>query len=299
MAAEDLWFGNTEKFQLVTAPTNIKAGRLSYVEDLAFENGGGTLARSSAFQQTFELNYPWGEASGTGSLEVFSEYAAGEFGEGFLYFANPMAFDLNLFPPHWASPRLVELGWPNISTGTPSWAATAANSYSQPARKGTWTITTAANATPLTDATIPYVIIPVHPSYTLQIGVTGAATGTGVVKIESWVDGASSAGASASLTLLSETGSTRMNATVAGSTYAYAKVFLTRTSSAASTVTPISMMARLTTGSPTLTGSHVRGKGHTGLMFSDSAAAEDWFDASDGVHYKALSASLTEVQAWQ
>lgn len=298
MAVEDLWFGNTELFSLVRAPGRVTATRAGFVDTVEFERGGGTGARSSAYQQGFELTYQWDEATDAVTAELFSEYAAGEHGTGLLYFANPMAYDRNLFPPHWASPRLVELEWPNIGASTPSWGATAANSYKQPARKGTWAITTAANATPLTDATIPYCIIPIHPSYTLHLGVTGAATGTGVVKVESWANGASSAGASASLTLLSETGDTRMNATVAGSTYAYAKVFLTRTSSADSTVTPISMMAQLALTTPTLTGSHVRGKGHTGLMF-DSDVTDEYLDASPGRHERGLSLSLLEVGAWQ
>lgn len=192
----------------------------------------------------------------------------------------------------------MELGWPNVGATTASWGATAANSYKQPSRKGTWNITTASGATPLTDATIPYVIIPIHPSYTLHLGVTGAATGTGVVRVESWVNGAASAGATASLTLLSETGATRLNATVAGSTYAYAKVYMTRTSAATSTVTPISMMAQLALTTPTLTGVHRRGKGHTGLMF-DGAPSEEYLDASPGRHYKALSVRFREVGAWR
>jgi hypothetical protein len=89
-----------------------------------------------------------------------------------------------------------------------------------------------------------------------------------------------------------------MNATVAGSSYAFAKVFLSRTSSAASTVTPISMLAQLALTTPALTGSHVRGKGHTGLEFTDEVMPEQYTDASTGRHYKALSVRLGEVGGW-
>lgn len=296
MGSEDIWFGNTEAFALLKAPARIAVTRAGYFESMGFENGFGDAARSSTFQQRFEFTYPWDESTDSVTAEILGEYAAGEYGAGLVRFADPMAYDVNLFPPHWASPRLVELEWPNIGTTTPTFAVTAGNSYRQPSRKGTWSVTTAANATPLTDATIPYVIIPIHPSYTLQIGATGAATGTAVVRVESWVNGATSAAASTSLTLLSETGATRMNATVAGGTYAYAKVFLTRTSSAVSTITPISMMAQLTlTGSsPVLPERHKRGKGHTGLMF-EGHPDEEYLDASDGRHYKAITASFLEV----
>jgi hypothetical protein len=302
---EDLWFGNTQLFQNLPMPARITRSRLGYVETMSFEDGGGAVARSRAYQQEFEMVYPWGEASGQASIEAFADYAAGEYGDQLCWFANPMAYDTNLVPRFWASPGLIEAnfpsGWPNISTGTPVWSATASNSYAQPARKGTWPVTTAANATPLTDETIPYFIIPIPPHRTLHIGFTGAATGTAVVVVESWANGAATAGATATLTPLAETGGTRMNATVSGASYAYAKVYVTRTSSAASTITLISMMAQLweTGDTPTLTGPHVRGQGHTGLEFVDGAAVEEWTDASAGKHYKGLSARLLEVGAWR
>jgi hypothetical protein len=300
VSATDLWFGNLTLFQSLPAPETIQADRGGYLEKLAFENGGQAVARSYAHARDFVLSYPWDDAAGTLTADLLNEYRSGEYGVGPFWFADPIAYDTNMLPPHWASPALLERSWPNIGASTPSFAATAANSFRQPLRKGTWSIATAANATPLTDATIPYAIIPIPPTHTLNIGCTGAATGTGVVVVESWANGAAAAGASSALTLLSETGSTRMNATVAGSSYAFAKVFLSRTSSAASTVTPISLLAQLalTGSSPALTGNHVRGKGHTGLEFVDASMAEQYLDASTGRHFKALTVELGEVGAW-
>ena len=300
MSVGDLWFGNTELFSAIVAPPQITADRVGYYESMGFENGGAASARSNAGAADIRLTYPWLEVTDAGSATLFSEYRAGEYGEGDFYLANPSAYDLNVLEPRWASPRLVELDHPNIYATDPSWGATAANSYKQPARKGTWSVTTAANATPLTDTTIPFTIIPIPPEYTLHIGCTGAATGTAVVRVESWVNGAAAAGATADLTLLSETGSTRMNATVLGATYAYAKVFITRTSSAASTITPISMMAQLhlAAASPTLTGLHVRGRGWGGLDFSDEVVPVTMTDVSSGRHYESLTVRFSEVGPW-
>lgn len=304
MADGDVWFGNAGLYQLLPAPERISRARAGYLERAGFESGGGAVARSRGYQQEFEFTYPWGDAFGQASIDAYADYASGEYGLERCYFANPMAFDTNLFPRHWASPGVIEpnfpVGWPNIGPGVPSWANTAANSYQQPSRKGTWTITTAANATPLTDTTIPYVIIPIPPTHTLWLGATGAATGTAGVRVESWVNGATSAASIASLTMQAETGSTRLASSIVGSVYAYVKVFLSRTSSAASTITPISLMAQLwpVAVSPTLTGSHVRGQGHTGLEFSDGAPVEEWTDASSGRHYKSMSVRLIETGAW-
>lgn len=301
MSVGDLWFGNSELYSAIVAPPQMSADREGYFEGMGFENGGREVARSNNAARRVRLDYPWTEAGDSDSAGAFIDYRAGEYGEGLFWLPNPGAYDRNLFEPRWASPRLVELDAPNIYATDPTWGATAANSYSQPARKGTWDVTTAANATPLTDTTIPYTIIPIPPEYTLHLGCTGAATGTAVVQVESWANGGAAAGASASLTLLAETGSTRLNATVAGSSYAYAKVFITRTSAVASTITPISMMAQLhlASASPTLTGSHVRGRGWGGLEFSDETVPVTMTDASTGRHYESLSVRLDEVGPWR
>lgn len=300
MTAGDLWFGNTEQFTPIFAPPTINVESAGYYESTGGENGGRWSARSYSAAKRLELVYPWTPAEELTSAERFLDYRSGERGAGLLWMPNPDAYDRNLFEPRFASPRLVELDAPNIYTTTPSWGATGANSYDQPARKGTWAVTTAANATPLTDTTIPYTIIPIPPTYTLHIGATGAATGTAVVRVESWVNGAAAAGATASLTLLAETSSTRMNATVSGGTYAYAKVFLSRTSSAASTITPISMMAQLhlTGVTPTLTGLHQRGRGWGGLDFADEVVPVELQDASTGRHYQGLTVKFDEVGPW-
>jgi len=301
MSVGDLWFGNTERFTAIAAPPQIVDDRAGYYDSMGFDVGGQDLVRSYSAAHQLELAYPWTDVADAETAEQFIDFRSGEYGAAPFWMPNPIAYDRNLFEQRWASPRLVELDAPNISVTTPTWANTAANSYRQPARKGTWSVTTAANATPLTDETIPYTIIGIPPEYTLHLGCTGAATGTAVVRVESWANGATSAGASASLTLLSETGNTRMNATVSGSSYAYAKVFITRTSSATSTITPISMMAQLhlTGVTPTLTGSHIRGRGWGGLDFAGEVAEGTLQDASTGRHYQGLSVRLHEVQPWR
>lgn len=306
MATGQLWAGivggTNNHFQWMPQPDlPVRSRRIGHVEEMQFENGGAAVVRSNASHREFVFNVGVDIASGVEGLDVYADLASGFHGSGLFYFADPFYSELNLAPPQWASPSLSELDWPEPVNGAVVWGDTAANSYSQPRRKGTWTITTAANATPLTDETIPYLIIPIPPDMTLHLGVTGAATGTAVCNVESWVNHATSAGATAALTLLGETGSTRLNTTVAGATYAFAKVYFTRTSSAASTITPISLMAQLwpAATSPTLTGLHVPGRGHTGLEFADDAVAEDYHMVNAGVPYRGLSTRLVEVQAWQ
>jgi hypothetical protein len=306
MADGELWFGvvngTRNHFQWVPQPDlPVSARRAGYFDSMQFENGGAAVVRSHGYHREFDFNIGIDRASSLTGIDAYADFASGLYGDGLISFADPFYYEQNLAFPALGSPALSELDWPEPVAGSVSWGDTAANSYSQPQRKGTWTITTDANATPLTDATIPFFIFPIPPDMTLHLGCTGAATGTAVCRVESWVNHATSAGATASLTLLSETGSTRLNTTVAGATYAFAKVYFTRTSSAASTITPISLVAQLwpAATSPTLTGLHVPGRGHSGLKFADDAVAEDYALVAGGVPYRGLSTRLVEVGAWE
>lgn len=108
--------------------------------------------------------------------------------------------------------------------------------------------------------------------------------------------------ATSNLTLLSSSGSTRMNASFSGASYQYAKVYITRTSAAVSTITLSSMMAQLWPigVTPVTTGNFIEGKGHRGLKFADTATTESYVlvdpNRNIPVHYKGLSTTLVEAQ---
>jgi hypothetical protein len=295
-----MWFGWTDRtaggfFQWAPAPQKgIGVSNVGYSDGVVFENGRRTRVRSTQFAKVYTIT-AIGDSAAIDGYMVYNKAASGFYGARKWRFADYYAFETNVFPVGWSEPGRRETGWYNTGAAEPTFSDTAANSYSQPPRKATFAVTTASAATPLTDSTIPYVDIPIPPTMTLSIGCTGAKTGTAVVRVESWVNGATSPGATTDLTLLAETGSTRMNATVSGGSYNWARVFYTRTSSAASTVTPISLMGQLwLTGlSPTLTGFHIPGEGHTQLQFADDAVLEDYQFVYPP--QKAISTTLEEV----
>lgn len=277
-----IWFGWTERnggfFQWAPAPVRgIEVANAGYSEGNVLQSGRRSRYRSLQYAKVYTFTAV-GDAKDMAGYSVYNKAASGFYGRHKWRFADPYAFETNLLPAGWSEPARREGGWYNTGVSEPTFSNTAANTYGQPPRKATFNIGTASGATPLSDATIPYVDIPIPPSHTLHVGVSGAATGTAVVRLESWVNGASSPGASANLTLLSETGATRLNATVSGATYNWARVFYTRTSGAASTLTVTSMMAQLwpTGTSPVLSGYHLVGEGHTQLDFADAAIIEDY-----------------------
>jgi hypothetical protein len=227
-----------------------------------------------------------------------------------------MVTTTNNTPPGYfdgATPGAMWAGTANASTSflyvereNPVISATPANSYNLPREQATWNVTSGANAYPTprnTYGEIPYAIIPVPPGYTLHMGASGSATGTAELVVQRFntpADQASPIGTTA-LTLLSSTGSTRLNATF--TSCEFVKVFIRRTSTATSTITLSGIMAQLwpTGYSPTLTGDFVEGKGHRGLKFEGDDATVAEYVVVDRtrnvpVHLKGLSAQLTEAQ---
>lgn len=219
----------------------------------------------------------------------------------------PTYFDGSFPLSGWLGTAHASASYLYLAKSSPTISATATNSFQVPTLSATYNITSAPNAYPTAGNTlgaIPYAIIPIPPGYTLHMGATGSATGTAQVTVHLFnaPGNPASPALATSLTLLSATGSTRLNASWSGSSYQYAKVFLSRTSTAASTITLSSMMAQLwpTGYSPTLTGNFIPGQGHLGLMFADNANVESYqivdMNRNVPIHYKGLSTRLVEAQ---
>ncbi len=215
--------------------------------------------------------------------------------------SSPTYFDGSSAGAIWTGTAHASSSYMYVGRSTPTMSNTATNTFSVPTRQATWTILTPANAYPTVNndfGEIPYALIPIPPGYTLHMGATGSTTGTAELRVHLFNSpgNPASPAATADLTLLSATSSTRLNASWSGSSYQYAKVFITRTSTATSTITLSSMMAQLwpTGFSPTLTGQFIFGQGHRGLKFVDSAVAEEYVMTNG--HLKGLSTTLVEAQ---
>lgn len=292
----DLWFGTTQKMVSVPAPDlPFTVDDVGFSEGFGFENGGWVEAGSQGFAKRYDFAYNIGDAA---ELRQIRQFRQGSFGSGLLHFADPFAYQTNLFSPAWAEPGLIEGGdWPNIYDHVPTFSAVSANSYGQPLRKATWNVTGSANTAPSKGRS--QFVIPIPPSMTLHVGVSGSATGDGVVRLTGHNIAAGTSSGS-NLTLLSDTSSTRLNASLAGSSYDYAVVDFRRSSSGSSTVTVTSMLAQLwpTGVTPTLTGDHVPGDGATGLRFAGGQQSSAYRLLGSDANYRSLGFTLVEVGAW-
>ena len=291
--ANQMWFGIPgSHMQWVPCPSlDSSIARNRYVERMQFENGGGDARRSAQYQMEYQFAFS-GPAHEVEGIDAFNKFAQGFYGDGLIQLAHPAAFETNLFPAAWASPGLIERGWANIGSTVPSFANTNVATYGQPPRTATWNVTQQAGT--YTKA----VTIAIPPTHTLNLGVSGIATGDGVVRVDP-ILGNGTIGTAVDLTLLSKSASTRMNTTFSGGTYQAVRVYITRTADTTSTVSITSMMAQLykTGATPTLPTTHYQGEGSTGLMFIDDAIVETY----SYMHppRKGIATTLVEVGAWR
>lgn len=300
------YFGTLQKMMVLRLPdTGMGRKWVGYSESLQFENGGADVYQPSAGAHLeYEIDYGLYEAKADSplrGLDNYADYAAGLYGvPSVVYFADPMYYDINLFPPQWAAPGLMEAGWRKISaTAGITYANTLATPWGHPYRCAV--IDTFSTSTTLLTPSNQSCVIPIPPGYTLWLGASGAATGAGVVRVENWLNGASSPASSSNLTLISANLSTRLNASVASTSANYVRVGVaTSTVQTSGTVTLVSMMAQLwpTGVTPTLTGNFQSGQGNNGCKFNTDAVAEKYIlrdNMNRNVHYKGLSFGLTEV----
>lgn len=314
-STKTMWFGtlydtakpgtssttSNAQMSLVPVPdVGMGAGATGYSEALEFENGGADVISAAATHRTYSMDWNLREASGASGLDVIWQYQQKYFGPGLIYFADPMIFDRNLFSSAWASPGLIEQGWKSIYDSAPTFSNTAANSYSQPRRTATFSVTSAANAAPALANSIQ--VIPIPPTHTLWLGISAVSTGTAIIAVRG-INPDGSYGSVTTPTLIAPTSSTRMNFAFAGSTYKAVEVYITRTTTATSTLAVTSAMAQLwPTGiSPVLTGVHIPGSGSTGCKFATSENVQTYTiaDIAGQRHYKGMSADLVEVGQWQ
>jgi hypothetical protein len=160
-----------------------------------------------------------------------------------------------------------------------------------------FTLVGSANAVPDERFTI---LVP--PGHTLILGATGTATGTAVVARR--VTTSTGTMTTTSLTLISPSSTAgRFNSTVAATTTGVTvELYLTRTTTASSTISLAAFSARLYETSAyaaTLLDDNVQvyGEGSTGLRFADDAIVENY-----SYMYpprKGISTTLVEVEAWR
>jgi hypothetical protein len=263
-------------------------------------SGGGLIAESAQAPNTAGVHELSVTFTATQTANVIRLTHFGVVGDGDLWWDDLLlvegTYTANYFDGSTATDVNAAYSWTGVANASTS-IKTQSAPAGMPSRVATYNVTTAANTIP-SGANSKFTI-PVPPGYTLHLGVSGSRFGTSVVQaFPRSTNGI--AGARTNLVLLDPNGSTRMNTTFVGtSDCASVTVYITRTSSATSTITLSSVMAQLykTGTTPTLPADHIAGEGHSGLAFSDDAVVEEYVYIDPP--RKALNTTLVEVGAWR
>lgn len=294
--AKKIWFGNVSFAQWVPAPaTGMAKSVEGYSEEIEFDNGGLWLERSNAGHTIYEINIPPQDSSAVDGIEAYQRFAEGDYGSDYIRFIDPMRSDENLLTPSWAAPGLAAEGHKAIYDTIPTFSATGANSYGKPSQKPTYGVTGASAAVPVGQNSVFTLLIP--PTHTLHFGASGTATGTAVLRVQP-INVNGTLATPVDITMTADSAAPAFSNTFSGATYKAVRIYITRTSSATSTITPTAMWARvvLTGTTPTIS-RHIPGKGHSGLKFRGSARVEVY----TMVYGKKVGTSLelAEVEPWQ
>lgn len=300
-----IWFGTTQKFQWMQMPSSgVQVTSARYTDSGVYENGGGWVDRSNGSHRVYAFDFAAREAAYYGGLDLYEKYASGFYGDQLMHWADPAEFNLNLCPPQWASPALAlnDNSWHHIGTYA-SDAATAANSYEQPSRTVTYTVTADTETYGRTSSRLSFTV-PIPPTHKLVFGWSGARSNSSVgIGYTTYLNGVAT-NVATPIAPLTTTASTRMNTTLSGATYDAVRFYLKGTATT-QTASIASMMAQLVPIAATADmaggqgGIHIMGRGSTGCRFDDDASAESYILFDSNRHLKGLSTSLRETGGWE
>ena len=294
--AGKIWFGNVAHAQWVPAPaTGMTKSTEGFAEEIQFENGGLWINRSKQGHAVYEIDLPVEDSSKYDSIEAYQRFADGDYGDDYLRFVDPMRANENLLSPVHANPSLSEQGHKYIYDSIPTYSNTAANNYGKPIRSATYDVTSVANAVPAGQNSVVTLLIP--DGYTLSFGATGTKTGDAVLRVQP-INLNGTLASVVDVTMSAVASAPAFSNTFSGATYKAVRIYITRTSTNASTITPVAMWAQivLSTVTPVIT-RHIPGKGHMGLRFRNGARVERY--TMTDRHLVGASLTLAEIEQWQ
>lgn len=286
--AEVVWFGTKNYMQWVAAPAvDVGASKSNSGTVANFTHGGAWVRRSKGGSRTY--SFSWNKRP-RDEMRVITDYADGIYGNGYLYYLDPMAMNKNALPTYWASPFVNYYDGPVIIDGvrpTLITNSTSVNGY--PIESVQYTVTSTSN--------VPSVFIPIPPGYTAHIGAHGSLiSGNASVKVTP-VIGPLSVGTAVNLTLLTPSSTTRTNHTVAASG-GYIGIYVSFASTSTGVIQLDGLIAQvLLDGETVPTGGFISGQGSSGLQFKPPGPSVSQYSAA--LDMVGVSADLIETEAWQ
>lgn len=100
-----MWFGTQERMQWIDAPlSGADIGKGSWGVDGEYINGGGYVRNARNSHNVYHFN--WRRTSSRRSAQIMQNYRDGVYGDGLIYFVDPLTYDTNILPKSWAYPAI-------------------------------------------------------------------------------------------------------------------------------------------------------------------------------------------------
>lgn len=280
-----MWMCTGQLGAYVPCPTSPLALTADALEtEVRLLNGGSYVKPKSAGRRKYDIGW----AGNIQTLQPVKNFYDGLYGDGPYYFIDPTSI-YNAMPPHWAAPQLSGTKWPSLVAGVlPVISATSvAATATPPPLQATYTLPAVA---PVFAKGTPKITLPIQPNMTLNLRFWGSRTGTAVVRINAYdrVTGTQSiADVTPSLTGTS--------ASFAGTAYSYIEVWITKTSTVASTIT-LAASAAILSASAGIPSTWFGGQGNSGLQFVGELVTSTIRTYGSG--WQSLTGSMVEVGTW-
>lgn len=111
-----MWFGTRDYSQWIETPlsgANVSAE--SFGTGGTLLNGGGWQRNSSGSHKTY--NFGWRKSSTRQEAQIMKDYRDGVWGDGLIYFQEPLIYSTNVLPAAWADPSQAARGGPSLVPG--------------------------------------------------------------------------------------------------------------------------------------------------------------------------------------
>lgn len=246
-------------------------------------NGGANVRTSFASHKEYAMSWP---PRSRDTYRPLLDMASGMFGDGLIYFIDPMAMDKNVLPEHWAFPAQAALDGPVLLGDTrPNTIQTPTNSNGYPALSVQYPTT----------GTSASLYIPIPPGYVAWVGQHGSSDGVGGVRVTPIQPG-DVAITPVFPSMLPVTSTTRVDTSFSGDTLQGISLDLAVSTATAVFISGV-IVQILANGVTPAPGGFISGQGNSGCRFEQKPTQTPYSTGTPESEL-AISAKLAEVGGW-
>ena len=296
-----MWFGTKEHLEWIDTPlSGADVSSAGWEANGSLLNGGGWGYASFGGHKNY--NFSWSNASARAAASKMEAYRRGSYGRGLIYFHDPLTYDTNILPAHWADPSMALGGEaPSLVPGKfPVDIATPANTLNLPIRGARYDFESGD------DRGYPgeskSLFIPVPPGYNLRMSAAYVAQNTNLGVYWAGVS-AVGVGPATRLAPSQLEDPSSFPATLLTPGLTGVRIWVGRSDTSTGALSLYGMVARLipaprdVTSAPARQGKWAPGDGHSGCVFSGFPTRVNLSGVNGGqVGY---AATFREVGAWR